>query len=62
MFVGGHVEGLGKAPIATSPTFRWADGLTVSETIEARYDKFVAIAERSVVIGYEQAIATAWLT
>lgn len=62
VFGGGYVEGLGKALIASSPTYGWRDQVAVRETIDAQNNQFIAIAERSVVIGYEQAIATAWLT
>ncbi|AWN04216.1 hypothetical protein FDJ57_gp15 [Gordonia phage Sour] len=62
VFGGGYVDGLGKAMIATSPTYGWRDEAVVRDTVEARTNTFAAVAERSVVIGYEKAIATAWLT
>ncbi|WP_273490610.1 MULTISPECIES: hypothetical protein [Gordonia] len=62
VFGGGYVDGLGKALIATSPTFGWRDEVVVRETVDAPSNRFLAIAERSVVIGWESAIATAWLT
>ncbi|UJE15667.1 major capsid pentamer protein [Gordonia phage Ligma] len=61
-FGGGYVDGLGKALVATSPVFGWRDDVALRDTVEARYNQYVAVAERSVVIGYEQAVATAWLT
>ncbi|OLT47433.1 hypothetical protein BJF87_04100 [Gordonia sp. CNJ-863] len=62
VFGGGYVDGLGKALIATSPTFGWRDEVAVRETISAENNEFIAIAERSVVVGWETAVATAWLT
>ncbi|MDF3281682.1 hypothetical protein P3L18_08275 [Gordonia sp. N1V] len=59
---GGYVDGLGKALIATSPTYGWRDEVAVRETISAENNEFIAIAERSVVVGWETAVATAWLT
>lgn len=61
-FGGGYVDGLGKAMVATSPLFGWRDVPAVRESIETEHNRFTAIAERSVVIGYERAVATAWLT
>lgn len=63
VFGGGYVEGLGKALIATSPTYGWRDEVVVvRESANPTANEFVAIAERSVVIGWETAIATAWIT
>ncbi|WAC58245.1 hypothetical protein [Gordonia sp. SL306] len=62
VFGGGYVDGLGKALIATSPTFGWRDEVAVRETISAENNEFIAIAERSVVVGWETAVASATLT
>jgi len=59
VFGGGYVEALGDTLVATSPTFGWRSAATVRETIEARYNEFIAIAERSVVVGYEAAVGAA---
>lgn len=48
--------------VATSPLYGWRDAVAVRDTIEARYNQYVAIAERSVVIGYERAIGAATIT
>ncbi|WP_137810846.1 MULTISPECIES: hypothetical protein [Gordonia] len=61
VFGGGYVQGLGKALVATSPLYGWRDVPEVRESIDATHNRFIAIAERSVVIGYEHAVATAWL-
>lgn len=60
-FGGGYVEGLGKAMIATSPVYGWRDQTVVRDAVKAEYNQYVAVAEHSVVIGYEHAVATAWL-
>lgn len=62
VFGGGYVEGLGETIVGTSPTFGWRNTVEVRETIEERYNQFVVVAERSVVVGYEQAVAAATLT
>ncbi|MEV4204835.1 hypothetical protein [Nocardia salmonicida] len=62
VFGGGYVEGLGQTNVGTSPTFGWRNTAEIRETIEAKSKQFVAIAERSVVIGYEHAVAAATFT
>lgn len=62
VFGGGYVEGLGDTIVGTSPTFGWRNTVEVRETIEAKFNQFVAVAERSVVLGYEKAVAAATLT
>ncbi|OPX14314.1 hypothetical protein [Gordonia sp. i37] len=62
VFGGGYIEGLGDTIVGTSPTFGWRDQPVLREAIEARYNQFVAVAERSVVIGYEKAVAAATIT
>ena len=62
VFGGGYVEGLGSTIVGTSPTFGWRNPVELREAIEARYNEFVAVAERSVVIGYEKAVAAATIT
>ena len=53
---------LGDIIVGTSPTFGWRDQPVLREAIEARYNQFVAVAERSVVIGYEHALGAATIT
>lgn len=57
VFGGGYVEGLGSTLVATSPVFGWRDAVQVRETVDAQRNTFVAIAERSVVVGYEHLVA-----
>jgi hypothetical protein len=59
VFGGGYVEALGDTLVATSPTFGWRSATTVRETIKYEHNEFVAIAERSVVVGYEAAVGAA---
>lgn len=59
VFCGGYVDGLGDTIVGTSPTFGWRNNAEIRETIEKRYNQFVSIAERSVVIGYEKSIGAA---
>lgn len=62
VFGGGYVEGLGDQLIATSPTFGWRNTVQVREAIDERHNIFAAIAERSVVIGYEAAVGAVTIT
>lgn len=61
MFGGGYVDGLGKALVATSPTYGWRDDVTVRDTFAPTENEYLAIAARGVVIGYERAVGLAWL-
>lgn len=54
---GGYVDGLDEAIIATSPTYGWRDEPTIREAIEERHNTFVAVAERTVLVGYEHLVA-----
>lgn len=57
-FGGGYVQGLGNTLVATSPVYGWRDDVVVRTAIGSNpYDnRFIAIAERSVVVGYEELI------
>jgi hypothetical protein len=60
VFGGGYVDGLGDTLVATSaPLFGWRSQAAVREAFDERHNRFLAIAERAVVIGYEKAIAEA---
>ncbi|QGH80023.1 major capsid pentamer protein [Gordonia phage NHagos] len=59
VFGGGYVEGLEDTLVGTSPTYGWLSDPVTREAVETRYNQFVAVAERSVVIGYEKAVAAA---
>lgn len=54
---GGYVEGLGDTLVATSAPFGWRSSVQVREAVEERHNTYIAIAERSVVIGYEALVA-----
>ncbi|MGV0633057.1 hypothetical protein ABQE69_05415 [Mycolicibacillus trivialis] len=57
VFGGGYVDGLGQTLVATSPTFGWRDQPTVRPAFETKHNTYAAIAERSVVVGYEAAVS-----
>lgn len=63
-FGGGYVDGLGTTLVATSPVFGWRDEIVVRTAIGSNpYDnRFIAIAERSVVVGYEELIGAVTIT
>jgi hypothetical protein len=54
---GGYVDGLGDTLVATSPVFGWRTPVTLRDAVDAPHNTFVAIAERSLVIGYEASVA-----
>lgn len=58
VFGGGYVEGLGNTLVATSQTYGWRDAPTVRDTTKTEANQYVAVAERSLVVGYESAIAS----
>jgi hypothetical protein len=62
VFGGGYATPLGDILIGTSPTFGWRGPVEVREAIQYELNQFVAIAERSVVVGYEVAIGAAEIT
>lgn len=63
VFGGGYVSTLGSGGnevlIATSPLYGWRTDAVVRDTFDQDHDRYIAIAERSVVIGYEQLVAAA---
>lgn len=62
VFGGGYDTPLGLTLVATSPTFGWRDQVAVRETHQVEVNTFLAIAERSVVVGYEHAIGAVTIT
>jgi hypothetical protein len=56
---GGYGEGLGNTLVATSPTYGWRDQAQVREAIDYPTNTFAVVAERSVVVAYEHAVASA---
>lgn len=59
VFGGGYVDTLGDTLVATSPVFGWRGPVSRREATKHTTNQFVALAERSVLIGYESAIAAA---
>lgn len=59
---GGYVEGLDDQIVATSQPFGWRDTPTTRAAIDERHNRYVAVAERSVTIGYEAVIAAVTIT
>lgn len=57
VFGGGYAPVLGNELIATSPTYGWRTAPELRETIDHLGNRFIAIAESSVVVGYEHAVS-----
>jgi len=54
---GGYVEGLDNIIVATSPTSGWRDQVALRTAIDERANTFAAVAERTVLVGYEHLVA-----
>ena len=59
---GGYVEGLANTIVATSQPFGWRDQPTVRSAFGNTDNVFAAVAERTVTIGYEAALAAVTIT
>lgn len=59
---GGYVEGLGDTLVATSQPFGWRDQMQVRTATDERHNIFAAIAERTVLVGYEAVVAAVTVT
>jgi len=59
---GGYVDTLDQTLIATSPLYGWRTDVIVRDTFDQNTDTYAAVAERSLVIGYEQLIAAVTIT
>lgn len=57
VFGGGYVDGLGDTLVATSQVYGWRGEVQTAESIEEKHNYFVAVAERSVLLGYEKLVA-----
>jgi hypothetical protein len=57
VFGGGYADGLGNNIVATSPTYGWRDQVAVRDTMKTSENVYAAVAERSLVVGYEAAVA-----
>lgn len=62
VFGGGYVDALDTVLVATSPTFGWRGPIEVRDAMKLEWNRFAAIAERSLVIGYEAAVGAADIT
>lgn len=62
IFGGGYVDGLENTIVATSQPFGWRDRVQLRTTIDERRNTFAAIAERTVLVGYEAVVAAVEIT
>lgn len=62
IFGGGYVEGLANTIVATSQPFGWRDQVALRTAIDERTNTFAAIAERTVLVGYEALVAAVTVT
>ncbi|WP_156744685.1 hypothetical protein [Mycobacterium sp. 852014-52450_SCH5900713] len=62
-FGGGYVDGLGTTLVATSaPVYGWRDEPALRTTAHYQTNEFIAIAERSVALAYEEVIGAVTVT
>ena len=60
VFGGGYAAGgLGDTLVATSPIFGWRDEVALRDATKYEHNLFAAVAERSVLIGYEKNLGAA---
>lgn len=62
VFGGGYVDGLGDTLVATFPTFGWRTDPVLRVADSPDYSRHTAIAERSVVVGYEALVGAVTIT
>ncbi|WP_349268969.1 hypothetical protein MPNTM1_04189 [Mycolicibacterium parafortuitum] len=62
VFGAGYATPLGGSLIGTSPTYGWRDKIAVREALHPWSNQFLAVAERSVVVGYEAIVGVAEIT
>lgn len=62
VFGSGYATPLGDTLIGTSPTYGWRSEVALREALHASTEEFVAIAERSIVLGYEAVVAAVTIT
>ncbi|MGV0738229.1 hypothetical protein ABQF35_14285 [Mycobacterium syngnathidarum] len=62
VFGGGYVDGLGDKLVATSPTYGWRGQVALRDAMKLEHNKFQAVAERSLVVGYEALIGAVDIT
>lgn len=61
VFGGGYVDTLGDLLVATSPVFGWRDAVQVRPVLDYMQNTYAAIAERSVVLGYEKLVGAVYV-
>ena len=57
VFGSGYDDALGNTIVATTPLYGWRGPLTVRDAIKTELNQYVAVAERSLLIAYEAAVA-----
>lgn len=57
VFGGGYVDTLGDVLVATSQIFGWRGTARLQEAVQHQTNSFVAVVERSVLLGYEKLVA-----
>lgn len=62
VFGGGYVDTLGTKLIATSPTYGWRGSVTQRVAPSMEVNEYVAIVERSLVVGYEALVGAVNIT
>jgi len=58
---GGYVDTLDNLMVATSPVFGWRDTVQVRPVLDPDTNTYAAVAERSVVLGYEKLIGAVYV-
>lgn len=56
IFGGGYVDALDTVLVATSPVFGWRGPVEVRDAVKTEHNRYAAIAERSLLVGYEAAV------
>ena len=62
VFGGGYATGLGDKLVATSPVYGWRGEVKYKDAPSLRVNEFLAVAERSLVVGYEQSVGAVEIT
>lgn len=57
VFGGGYADSLGDTIVATTPLFGWRGPLVVRDAVKLELNQYVVVAERSLLIAYEAAVA-----
>lgn len=64
VFGGGYVgeDGLADTLVATSPTFGFRGPVAVRSAVKTEWNRFAAVAERSLLVGYEALVGAVTIT